>query len=86
MFWPTCSTPGGDAGLAIYAPRPEGRPQDHYAQTHPLPAALTGPVLFVTDSPPACPGGDRGPPLATRGGAYDGLALAAYLVDAGCLQ
>ena len=40
---------GRDAGLAIYAPRPEGRPQDHYAQSHPLPAA--------TDRPG--PAGDR---------------------------
>ena len=77
---------GRDAGLAIHAPRPEGRPQDHYAQSHPLPAALTGPVLLVSDSPPACPGGDGGQPLATRGGGYDGLALAPYLVDASCLK
>ena len=37
---------GRDAGLAVYAPRPRGRPRNHYEQTHPLPAGLTGPVLY----------------------------------------
>ncbi len=77
---------GRDAGLAIYAPRPVGRPQDHYAQTYPLPATLSGPVLFVGEAAPACP--TLGPvlPLDTAGGGYDGLALSAWLVDAECLR
>lgn len=77
---------GRDAGLAIYAPTPQGRPQDHYAQSHPLPPDVTGPVLLVTDRPPSCPGLRPAAPLATEGGGYDGLALATYLVEADCLR
>ena len=77
---------GRDAGAAIYAPRPVGRPQDHYAQRYPMPAGLKGRVLLVTDSAPDCPGTGPGTPLDTRGGAYQGLQLVTYLVDAGCLE
>jgi 4-amino-4-deoxy-L-arabinose transferase-like glycosyltransferase len=77
---------GRDAGLAIYAPRPQGRPQDHYAQSHPLPLGLSGPLLLVSGTPPDCPGDLGAMPLETSGGGYEGLALSTYLVDAACLQ
>jgi hypothetical protein len=77
---------GRDARLAIYAPRPQGRPQDHYAQSHPLPSGLTGPLLLVTGTPPDCPGDLGAMPLETSGGGYEGLALSTYLVDAACVK
>jgi 4-amino-4-deoxy-L-arabinose transferase-like glycosyltransferase len=77
---------GRDAGLAIYAPRPEGRPQDHYAQTYAVPPDLTGPILFVGEAAPDCPGLPPGQPLTTAGGGYEGLSLSAWLIDADCLK
>ncbi len=75
---------GRNEGLSVYAPRPVGRPQDHYETTYPMPVDLSGPVVFVSEAAPQCPTVAR--PLATKGGAYEGLSLSAYLVDAGCLQ
>ncbi len=77
---------GRDAGLPIYTPRPRGRPQDHYAQTYPLPEGMTGPILFVGEAAPACPDLPPGEPLDTAGGGYEGLSLSTWLIDAGCLK
>ena len=46
-----------DSGLEIYAPPPEGFPDSHYAQTHPLPPG-PGEVLYVSRKarpPKGCP-------------------------------
>lgn len=79
---------GQGAGLQVYAPRPAGRPASHYEQAYPLPADLTGPILVVTATPPVCQGVPA-PVAATfdlAGGAYAGLSLAGYVIDAGCLH
>jgi len=79
---------GQGAGLRVYAPRPAGRPASHYEQAYPLPADLTGPILLVTGTPPVCQGVPA--PVAgtfdLAGGAYAGLPLAGYVIDAGCLH
>lgn len=75
---------GRDAGLTFYAVPPKGRALDHYQQRYPVPAGLTGKVLLVTDTPPACAG--VGQPLITKDGAYLRHAYAGYLISAGCLN
>lgn len=76
---------GAGSGLAIHAPRPEGRPRNYYEQTFPLPAA-PGRVLAVQAGPPACDGGPVAPVarFETKSGAYQGRNLAAYLLPEGC--
>ncbi|MDB5665446.1 glycosyltransferase family 39 protein [Cypionkella sp.] len=73
---------GQHEGLAIYAPRPQGRADNHYEQRYPLPANLTGPLLWITKTPPACATSTY--PLDPTGGAYRKSGLAAYLVPAEC--
>lgn len=79
---------GKGAGLPVYAPRPAGRPASHYEQAYPLPEDLAGPILVVTETPPVCQGVSA--PVAgtfdLAGGAYAGLPLAGYVIDAGCLH
>ena len=73
---------GRDSGLAFYAPRPPGKPQNHYEQIYPLPADLAGQVLVVTGRPLPCLG--AGQPLVAEGGAFARRNLAAYVTDAAC--
>lgn len=75
---------GRDSGLAVYAPRPNGRPANHYEQRYPLPADLTGQLLLITATPPACAGAAL--PLDPLGGAYRKWGLAAYLIPARCVN
>lgn len=75
---------GRNSGLTFYAIPPKGRALDHYQQTYPAPANLTGQVLLITDTPPACAG--KGQPLETKGGAYLRSAYAGYLISAECLH
>ncbi|MFN7598981.1 MAG: hypothetical protein ACK5PT_20060, partial [Cereibacter sp.] len=79
---------GQGAGIAVYAPRPVGRPASHYEQAYPLPADLTGPILLVTERPPVCHGAPARMigTFDLAGGTYAGLPLAAYRMDAGCLD
>ena len=77
---------GRNSGLMVYAPRPIGRPQNHYEQRYPLPQGLTGLILMVTKTAPACAAAGDVAALQTKGGAYEGDGLAAYLIDAGCLN
>ncbi len=77
---------GRDAGLTIYAPRPKGRARNHYEQRYPLPQTITGQILMVTKTMPTCPQPPVAIGLQTTGGAYDGDGLAAYLIDAGCVN
>ena len=77
---------GRDAGLTIYAPRPAGRPKNHYEQRYPLPTSFAGLLLVVSATIPDCPQTAAAIPLQTKDGAYTGDGLAAYLVDAGCLN
>lgn len=79
---------GRDAGIAVYAAPPRGRPGNHYAQTRALPASVTGPVIFVSETPPVCPDHkvDVLGPLDGSGGAYAKVPLGAYRIDAECLH
>jgi 4-amino-4-deoxy-L-arabinose transferase-like glycosyltransferase len=79
---------GQGAGLQIYTPRPAGRPASHYEQAYPLPSTLSGPVLFVTETPPLCSGMavPAAPPFNLAGGTYAKLPLAAYVINAECLH
>lgn len=76
---------GRDAGVAFYAPRPKARAMNHYEQSYPLPTTLTGPVLYVSQTPPTCPATAQ-PALNLAGGAYAKGHFAAYVLDAGCLN
>lgn len=73
---------GQSEGLTFYAPRPKGRADNHYEQRYPLPKGLTGPLLWVTKTQPACATATY--PLDPTGGAYRKSGLAAYLVPAEC--
>jgi 4-amino-4-deoxy-L-arabinose transferase-like glycosyltransferase len=75
---------GRDSGLSFYAPRPEGRADNHYEQRYPLPQGLTGELLLITAKPPACAG--EALPLDAKGGAYAKWGLAAYIVEAACAE
>jgi 4-amino-4-deoxy-L-arabinose transferase-like glycosyltransferase len=75
---------GRDAGLTFYAPRPQGRADNHYEQRYPLPQGLTGRLLLITSTPPACAG--EALPLDAKGGAYAKWGLAAYVVEAACVD
>lgn len=75
---------GQNAGLEFYAPRPKGRPDNHYEQRYPLPEGLTGKLLWVTNTPPACAG--QALALDAMGGAYAKSNLAAYIVEASCAE
>lgn len=79
---------GRDAGIAVFSVPPKGRPGNHYAQRHALPANVTGPILLVAEAEPACPGGRVAllGPLDGRGGAYAKVPLALYRTDAECLH
>lgn len=79
---------GQGAGLQIYAPRPAGRPENHYQQDYSLPDALSGRVLLVTEVPPVCAGVPvpPAPPFDLAGGSYANLPLAGYVIDAECLH
>lgn len=76
---------GAGRGIAVYAPRPSGRPRNYYEQTFPLPENA-GRVLFVLSRPPRC----DGTPLAqvtefaTDGGVHAGRAIGAYLIPEDC--
>lgn len=77
---------GRGSGLAFYAPRPHGRPANHYEATYPAPQGLTGRIIRVTATPPVCATGLQRLPLDLAAGAYARSGLAAYLMDAGCLN
>ena len=77
---------GRNAELKVFAPRPTGRARNHYEQRYPLPQALTGQILVVSAISPDCPQPLAPITLQTANGAYDGDGLAAYLIDAGCLN
>ncbi|MDZ4391637.1 ArnT family glycosyltransferase [Cypionkella sp.] len=73
---------GQAEGVTIYAPRPKGRAQNHYEQRYPLPADLTGPLLWITKTAPACATATYA--LDATGGAYRKSGYVAYLVPAAC--
>ncbi len=75
---------GRDSGLSFYAPRPQGRANNHYEQRYPLPEGLKGRLLLVTSDPPDCAGPAL--PLDAKGGAYAKHRLAAYIVEAACVE
>lgn len=73
---------GRDAGVAFYAPRPKGRPQNHYEQRYPLPDGLSGQLLVVSPTTSACAIATY--PLKVADGAYRKQRLAAHIVEAEC--
>lgn len=75
---------GRDAGLRYYALPPHGKPKSHYSAVFPLPADLTGTVLLVSQTAPACPAVAH--PLDVHGTAYHADPLGAYEVDAACAR
>lgn len=75
---------GAGSGLTFYAPRPDGRAQNHYEQRYPLSPGLTGKLLLITSAPPSCAGSAL--PLDAKGGAYAKWGLAAYIVEASCVE
>lgn len=75
---------GVKSSLNFYAVPPDGRPMNHYEQTHALPADLTGPVLFIATTPPAC--AHERLALDPGTGAYARAGLQAFVVDAGCAR
>jgi 4-amino-4-deoxy-L-arabinose transferase-like glycosyltransferase len=79
---------GRAAGISIYAQPFAGRARNHYEQVYPLPSDMAGKVLFVTDTPPRCDGvlakAVMQPDL--KGSAYEGMSLAGYVVEAGCIH
>ncbi|MEO6300287.1 MAG: glycosyltransferase family 39 protein [Paracoccaceae bacterium] len=75
---------GRDSGLAFYAPRPAGQPDNHYVQRYPLPKTLTGRLLLIATKPPGCAYTET--PLKTEGGSYAKYGMQAYLVDATCFN
>jgi len=74
--------------VAVYAVPPKGRAMNHYEQAHPLPTAVKGRVLLVTEVPPVCEGVEATPEVVfdTAGGAYRKITLAGYLIKAACLH
>lgn len=76
---------GRDAGLAVFAPRPGGRPRNYYQQVHPLPDPPP-PALYVLEAAPDCGAGPLDPVVVfdTAGGAYRSRALAGYLLPSDC--
>lgn len=76
---------GAESGVAIYAPRPAGRPANYYEQTTPLPATISRPVLAVLPAPPVCNGAALEPVARLApSGAYAGDVLDAYLIVPEC--
>lgn len=73
---------GRDAGIAIYASPPNGRPDSYYEQNFPLPPGH-GEVMLVAKSAPDCAGKPVGE-LDTKGGAYHGRKLSVWLLPEGC--
>lgn len=73
---------GRDTGLSVYAPPPEGRPDNYYEQNFPLPSGH-GPVMLVGKSAPDCAGKPVGK-LDTKDGAYHGRKLSVWLLPEGC--
>lgn len=73
---------GQSAGLTYYGPRPKARAQNHFEQRYPLPADLTGPLLWITAKRPTC--ALQTFPLEVEGGAYRKKRLVAYIVPAEC--
>lgn len=75
---------GAQSNLQFYAVPPRGRPMNHYEQTHPLPPDLTGKVLYIATTPPAC-AHDR-LELDAGTGAYARAGLQAFVTDAACFH
>jgi 4-amino-4-deoxy-L-arabinose transferase-like glycosyltransferase len=75
---------GRDSGLMFYAPAPPGRPMHHYQQRHPLPANVSGPIIWLTDTSPPCAGAPI--PMEDREGGFRAHRLYVYLTDAECAR
>jgi 4-amino-4-deoxy-L-arabinose transferase-like glycosyltransferase len=79
---------GRDAGLAIRAVQPEGRPGNYFEQSFAIGPADQGPVLAVLPAPPVCEGGEQFPlsQFDTRIGAWHKTRLAGYVITAECAR
>ncbi len=74
---------GRGSGVPIYARPPRGEPEDFYAQTMALPAAVAGPLLWMGFAPPGACAEPRGR-IDTAGGAYAGRSLGLWRVGEAC--
>lgn len=78
---------GRDSGLAFYAVPPSGRAMNHYERSFPLPADLTGDVLYVSHPDHLKDCAQEVEPLKVlqpETGAYRKQTLGLYLLPAGC--
>ena len=78
---------GRDAGVTIYAPRPEGRAHHYYEQSFALPEGYQGKLLVIAKAPFACGAGPL-PPAAmlNPSGTWAGKGITPYLAEAECLH
>ncbi len=79
---------GREAGLAIRAARPAGRPRNYYEQNFAIGIGDNGPVLAVLPAAPTCDGFEQMPlgKLDTRIGAWHKTRLSTYLIGADCAR
>ncbi|MBC2836947.1 ArnT family glycosyltransferase [Paragemmobacter straminiformis] len=80
---------GAESNLAFYAVPPKGRALNHYEQVYPLPADITGKVLYIAGRPPACPEAETPAerlPLDAGQGTYSRMELKAFIIDAACIH
>ena len=75
---------GRGDGLPFYTPRPSQAAMNFYEQTYPVPVELIGPVLLISDQPPACAALLVQPDLKAT--AYCHHPIAAYIVPAACAR
>lgn len=75
---------GRDSGLMFYAPAPQGRPMHHYQKHYPLPADLSGQIIWLTNGSPPCAGAPI--PMEDREGGFRLHRLSVYLTDAECAR
>lgn len=77
---------GRDAGVTIYAPRPEGRPRNYYEQNFPLPAGYEGRLLVIRRTPIDCGQGNLPPAgMLNASGIWAGRNITPYIVTGDCL-
>ena len=75
---------GQSSGLGFYTPRPTGAAANYYEQTYPMPLTMAGPILLISDTPPACAA-----QLVQRdlgAAAYCTRPMAAYILPAQCAR
>ncbi|MDJ0638019.1 MAG: glycosyltransferase family 39 protein [Paracoccaceae bacterium] len=75
-----------DNALTVFAPPPDGPPGNYYQQVFPLPAEVTGDVLYVTSGAGPCDQADVIGAHTSEDGHYRGLTFTFYRTPAACLR